>query len=63
MRIIQGWGPVLRELVIVPGAGGVFDVEADGAVVFSKHALGLRAYPEPDDVLPALRAAIGPEVS
>jgi len=47
----------------VPGSGGVFDVEADGEVVFSKHALGLRAYPEPDDVLPALRTAIGAEVA
>jgi predicted Rdx family selenoprotein len=49
--------------VIVPGAGGVFDLEADGDVVFSKHALGLRAYPQPDEVLPALRAAIGDEVA
>ena len=49
--------------MIVPGSGGVFDVEADGEVVFSKHALGLRAYPEPDDVLPALRTAIGAEVA
>ena len=47
----------------MPGAGGVFDVEADGAVVFSKHALGLRDYPEPDAVLPALRAAIGHEAA
>ncbi len=47
----------------MPGSGGVFDVEADGEVVFSKHALGLRAYPEPDDVLPALRRAIGDEVA
>ncbi|MBM3681148.1 MAG: hypothetical protein FJW81_07470 [Actinobacteria bacterium] len=59
--MIQGWGPVLRELVIVPGSGGVFDVEVDGTMVFSKHALGLRAYPEPDEVLPALRTAIGDE--
>jgi len=49
--------------VIVPGSGGVFDVEVDGAMVFSKHALGLRAYPQPDEVLPALRAAIGDEVA
>lgn len=46
----------------MPGSGGVFDLEADGAVIWSKHALGLRAYPDPDDVLPALRAAIGDEV-
>jgi len=48
--------------VLVPGTGGVFDVDVDGQRVFSKHALGAHAYPEPDDVLPRLRAAIGSEV-
>lgn len=46
----------------MPGSGGVFDLEADGAVIWSKRALGLKDYPEPDEVLPALRAAIGDEV-
>lgn len=54
---------MLRELVLVPGRGGVFDIDVDGQRVWSKHALGLRAYPEPDDVLPALREVLGPELS
>lgn len=53
---------MLRELVLVPGSGGVYDLEADGEVVYSKHAEGRKGYPEADEVLPALRAAIGDEV-
>ncbi len=59
-RILAGWGPVLRVLEIVPGSGGVFDVEVDGDLVFTKKMLG--RYPQPDDVLPLLRSALGDEV-
>jgi len=59
---MAGWDPVLREVVLVPGSGGVFDVEVDGDVVWSKHGLGFGRYPEPDDVLPALRERMGAEV-
>ena len=58
---MAGWGPRLRELVLIPGSGGVYDVEIDGEVVYSKHALGRKGYPEADEVLPAIRAAIGDE--
>lgn len=59
---MAGWGPVIRELVLVPGSGGVYDLEVDGAMVYSKHALGGKGYPDDDEVLPALRAAIGDEL-
>ena len=59
-RILAGWGPVLRVLEIVPGAGGVFDVEVDGDRVFTKKMIG--RYPQPDDVLPLLRGVMGDEV-
>ena len=59
---MAGWGPILRELVLVPGSGGVYDLEVDGEVVYSKHAVGRKGYPEDDEVLPALRAAIGDEL-
>jgi selenoprotein W-related protein len=51
---------VLRELVLVPGTGGVFDVHVDGELVFTKKMLG--RYPQPDDVLPLLREALGDEL-
>ena len=41
---------------------GVYDLEVDGEVVYSKHALGGKGYPDDDEVLPALRAAIGAEL-
>lgn len=59
-RILAGWGPVLRVLEIVPGSGGVFDVEVDGGRIFTKKMLG--RYPQPDDVLPLLREVMGDEV-
>jgi selenoprotein W-related protein len=59
-RILAGWGPVLRVLEVVPGTGGVFDVHVDDELVFEKKMLG--RYPQPDDVLPRLRAVIGDEL-
>lgn len=59
---MAGWSPVIRELVLVPGSGGVYDLEVDGELVYSKHALGGKGYPEADEVLPALRGAIGDEL-
>ena len=40
------------------GVGGVFDVHVDDELVFTKSMLG--RYPDPDDVLPLLRAKLGP---
>ena len=46
-------GPGALELV--PGTGGVFDVDVDGERIFFKKMIG--RYPQPDDVLPLLRDA------
>jgi selenoprotein W-related protein len=51
---------VLRTLELVPGTGGVFDVDVDGRRIFYKKMIG--RYPQPDDVLPLVRDAIGAEV-
>ena len=42
---------------VVPGANGIFDVHVDGELVFTKSMLG--RYPDPDDVVPLLRATLG----
>jgi selT/selW/selH-like putative selenoprotein len=47
-------------LEVVPGRGGVFDVDVDGETVWTKRMLG--RYPQPDDVLPHLRDRLGPDV-
>lgn len=46
--------------MLVPGTGGVFDVHIDGQLVFTKKMLG--RYPDPDDVLPLVRAVVGEPV-
>ena len=42
---------------VVTGDGGIFDVHVDGELVFTKSMLG--RYPQPDDVVPLLRAKLG----
>jgi predicted Rdx family selenoprotein len=41
---------------VIPGANGIFDVHLDGELVFTKSMLG--RYPEPDEVVPLLRATL-----
>jgi selT/selW/selH-like putative selenoprotein len=41
------------EAELVKGANGVFDVAADGALLFSRHRDG--RFPEPAEVVTALR--------
>ena len=48
----------MANVEIVTGAGGIFDVNVDDELVFTKSMLG--RYPDPDDVLPLLRAKLGP---
>lgn len=43
------------ESELVEGSNGVFDVVADGKLIFSKHRTG--RFPEPEEILDALRAA------
>ena len=57
---MEGWSPILSALELVPGTGGVFDVDVDGERVFTKAMIG--HYPQPDEVLPLLRERIGAEV-
>ena len=39
-------------MALIKGGGGVFDVEADGLLVFSKHEAG--RFPENDEIIEAL---------
>jgi len=42
------------EIKLIPGGGGVFDVEVDSQRVYSKHATG--RFPNQGEVLEAIRA-------
>jgi selenoprotein W-related protein len=41
---------------LIKGRGGIFDVVADGKLVYSKHATG--RFPEEDEVVEAIRSLI-----
>jgi selT/selW/selH-like putative selenoprotein len=41
---------------LIKGDDGVFDVVADGKLVYSKHATG--RFPEEDEIVAALRALV-----
>lgn len=58
--LLAGWGAILESVEVIAGTGGIFDIHVDGELVFAKRMIG--RYPEPDDVLPLIRARIGPEV-
>ncbi len=47
----------IDELTLVPSSGGVFDVQVDSDVIFSKKAVGRHA--EDGEVLAALQARRG----
>jgi selenoprotein W-related protein len=51
---------VIDELVIVTGKNGVFDVEVDGTLIYSKKATGRHA--EQGEVLELFRTHIGRDV-
>lgn len=42
------------ESELISGSGGVFDVVADGKLIFSKHETG--RFPDPDEVIESLEA-------
>ena len=50
--IQQHCGAGQVECELVPGGGGIFDVEVDGAKIFSKHDVG--RFPEHDEILTKL---------
>ena len=43
---------------LVKGGGGIYDIEVDGEMVFSKHAEGDR-FPEDGEITRLIRAKVG----
>ena len=46
----------IAAIEVVTGDDGIFDVHVDETLVFTKSMLG--RYPEPDDVIPLVRARL-----
>ena len=59
--LLHDYQHVIDELTLVTGSKGVFDVEVDGVLIYSKHQTGSHA--EPGEVLARFRAQIVPDVA
>ena len=58
--LLHDYQHVIADLTLVTGSKGVFDVEVDGALLYSKHATGRHA--EAGEVLRLFRERIVPDV-
>jgi predicted Rdx family selenoprotein len=59
--LLHDYQHVIDELTFVTGSKGVFDVEVDGRLLYSKHETGRHA--EPGEVLRLFREQIVPDVT
>ena len=59
--LLHDYQHVIDDLTLATGSHGVFDVEVDGALLYSKHQTGRHA--EPGEVLRLFRAQIVPGVA
>lgn len=59
--LLHHYQHVISSLTFVTGAKGVFDVEVDGELLFSKKAIGRHA--EPGEVLELFRERVVPDVT
>ena len=59
--LLANYQHVIDELTLVTGSKGVFDVEVDGELLYSKHSTGRHA--EPGEVLALYRAQLGAGVA
>jgi predicted Rdx family selenoprotein len=58
--LVRDYQHVIADVTLVMGGKGVFNVEVDGELLFSKHASGRHA--EPGEVLELFRERIVPGV-
>ena len=58
--LLHDYQHVIAELTFVTGSKGVFDVEVDDELLYSKHATGRHA--EPGEVLQLFRDRYGRDV-
>lgn len=60
-ELLHDYQHVIADVTLVMGSGGVFDVEVDGELLYSKKATGRHA--EPAEVLGLFRERIVPGVA
>ena len=59
--LLHDYQHVITDLTLVTGSGGVFDVEVDGELLFSKKQIGRHAHD--GEVLGLFRERIVPDVA
>lgn len=59
--MLHDYQHIIADLTLVTGGSGVFDVEVDEVVLYSKKATGRHA--EPGEVLALFRERIAPDVA
>ena len=58
--LLSNYQHLIADLKLVPASGGVYEVEVDGDLIYSKVATGRHA--EPGEVLDRFTELVGPEV-
>ncbi len=59
--LLSNYQHVIKDLSLITGDKGVFDVEVNGSKVYSKHETGRHA--EAGEVLKIFADLVGPEIS
>jgi selenoprotein W-related protein len=59
--LLHDYQHVIDELTMITGSGGVFDVEVDGELLFSKKSVGRHA--NEGEVLALFRERVAPDVA
>ena len=59
--LLHDYQHVIDELTMITGSGGVFDVEVDGELLFSKKSVGRHA--NEGEVLALFRERVVPDVA
>ena len=59
-EIIHDYQHVIADLTLVMGEKGVFDVEVDGQLLYSKHAVN--RFAEPGEILQLFRNFVGSDI-
>ena len=60
-ELLSTYQHIIGSLTLVTGSKGVFDVEVDGDMLYSKHATGRHA--KPSEVLELFRERYGQDVT
>jgi selT/selW/selH-like putative selenoprotein len=58
--VLSKWAPLFKDLQLIPGSGGAFEVVLDGDLIFSKKQL--KRHANPGEVVGLVEQRLGPAV-